>query len=301
MSTLESTEAQWLDSLGLGCEVVAVTTTEPALSLRVLVVGRGQPVLCLHGLGSVGGIWASLAPSLPGCQLVCVDLPGCGGSGPIDYRSIDLRRHAVDVIESVANTLALPKFVLVGNSLGALWGHWYAQVRPERLRGLVQMGCPAGLLGTPLPLAIGLLAVRGLNRLLAALRPPGRRLLRQLGEHEFAGRAPSQLLAYASAARRVPGRARAVASLMQRLATFRAVRPEFSLTAAELAKVEAPALYVWGETDPVGDRQLGERAVRALPHGRLQSVPGGHLPWLGQPALCAAAIREFVSSIGGFR
>ena len=52
---------------------------------------------------------------------------------------------------------------------------------------------------------------------------------------------------------------------------------------------------VWGEREPLGSVEVARAVTEMLPQGRLVVLPGGHAPWLGQPAGCAAAIREFAA------
>jgi hypothetical protein len=59
--------------------------------------------------------------------------------------------------------------------------------------------------------------------------------------------------------------------------------------------VTAPALLYWGDADTFGGADLARATAGLLPDSRLRIVPGaGHLPWLDDPAHCAAAVTAFL-------
>jgi pimeloyl-ACP methyl ester carboxylesterase len=61
-----------------------------------------------------------------------------------------------------------------------------------------------------------------------------------------------------------------------------------------LRRLAAPALVIWGEDEPLGSAAVARAATDLMPHGRLEVVPGGHAPWLGQPARIATLTTDFV-------
>jgi proline iminopeptidase len=64
---------------------------------------------------------------------------------------------------------------------------------------------------------------------------------------------------------------------------------------SELASVEAPALFVYGDEDP---RPAPTSVVATLPSARLVRIAGaGHLPWLEKPTEVSEALREFLQPI----
>ena len=62
----------------------------------------------------------------------------------------------------------------------------------------------------------------------------------------------------------------------------------------ELRQVAMPTLIVWGERDPLGGVPVAQAITDLIPHARLEVLPTGHGPWLGEPARTAAAIVGFV-------
>jgi pimeloyl-ACP methyl ester carboxylesterase len=55
-----------------------------------------------------------------------------------------------------------------------------------------------------------------------------------------------------------------------------------------------PTLVVWGERDPVGGIPVARAITELIPHARLEVLPTGHGPWLGQPARTAATVMDFL-------
>lgn len=69
-------------------------------------------------------------------RVVAIDLPGHGlTQAPAGYAaSMD---SFVEVVEAIARELGLPRFVIVGNSMGGRVSWQYALAHPQRLSGLV--------------------------------------------------------------------------------------------------------------------------------------------------------------------
>jgi non-heme chloroperoxidase len=97
--------------------------------LSVRSVGRGQPVVLLHGFGSNSAHW--LPNVLPLAHRFCFILPdlrGFGHSHQIPLNSADIFTNYVQDIEDVLNYLKLDKVILGGISMGALTGLKFNQL-----------------------------------------------------------------------------------------------------------------------------------------------------------------------------
>jgi pimeloyl-ACP methyl ester carboxylesterase len=62
----------------------------------------------------------------------------------------------------------------------------------------------------------------------------------------------------------------------------------------ELRNVATPTLLVWGDHDPVGSVEVAEATRDLIPNARLEVLPAGHGPWLGDPAKMAELVSDFV-------
>ncbi|CAG9169190.1 2-hydroxy-6-oxo-2,4-heptadienoate hydrolase [Cupriavidus laharis] len=132
-------------------------------------VGRGAPVLLLHGSGpgvSALANWRLVMPALAReRRVIAPDMLGFGQSdrpaGQVYGMDVWVRQ-ALDLIDA----LDLPQVDLVGNSFGGGLALALAIRAPERVRRLVLMGA----VGVPFGITPGLDAVWGYEPSLAAMR-----------------------------------------------------------------------------------------------------------------------------------
>ncbi len=99
---------------------MAKVTTRDYASLYVRVIGRGQPVLMLHGLGMQSSQWLPfIAPFLGRFKFYMPDFRGFGRSAAIGLNQPDVFENHAQDIEDVIQHFKLSNFYLVGYSLGA--------------------------------------------------------------------------------------------------------------------------------------------------------------------------------------
>jgi pimeloyl-ACP methyl ester carboxylesterase len=249
---------------------------------HVLVSGEGPSVVMLNGIGTPGAMWAPLMAELDGLQLLVVDLPGYGLTDTTDRFTHDLRHNAVRFLEGVLDVLGLRQPAFVTNSLGSLWASWLALDLPDRVARMVQVGCPALVLGTSCPLPMRILSARPLGRLLTWLQPPSpaqvEQLSRMVKEHPLVPELADLLLA----TERLPRFRSTLLSTLHALLRLRGSRPEMRLTTGQLARIRQRALLFWGRDDPFGSPAVGAQMAASMPSAELHVVAGGHTPWLGQ-------------------
>jgi len=275
----------------------------PAVSGRVHALRRGQgpPLVLVPGFGDPAAMWAPLMGELDGVALHAVDRPSFGLTGRGDYETATFRRLAVDFLEQVLDVLGLDRPWLIGNSIGSLWCTWLALDRPDRVAGLIHIGCPAFILGTSAPLPLRLASVRPLGRVLMSLTPPSPRQV-----ETFAKRVAGEDLSVVPevrdllvASQRLPGARDAILDLLHAVIRLRGARPQVALTVEQLARTRQPVLLIWGGRDPFGTPDVGREAARILPEADMRLIPnGGHLPWVRYPADVAAAAVPFLEKHG---
>lgn len=99
--------------------------------------GARYRVLALHGWLDNAASFDVLAPLLPECHLVALDMPGHGLS---DHKSVqasyNLWDDLLDVL-AIADQLGWDQFILLGHSRGALMSVLLAGAMPERLSHLI--------------------------------------------------------------------------------------------------------------------------------------------------------------------
>jgi pimeloyl-ACP methyl ester carboxylesterase len=270
--------------------------------VHLLEHGAGPPVVLLHGTANPAGFLLPLLHELRGVHAIAPDRPGVGLSDPIDLPAGRYRETAVAWLDRLLDTLELKATTLLGHSGGGAWALWYALAHPDRVERLVLLDVP-GLPRTRCPLPVRLVGTPGLGQLLSRLAPPSRksmlRLASAMGEKATLARRPD-LVDLLVAAGRDPITDRAAK------AEFRALISPFALLTPsgfrrrahlrpdELRRLAMPTLVVWGERDPVGSVPVARAVTELIPDARLEVLPTGHGPWLGQPTRTAAAVTEFV-------
>lgn len=290
---------------GLAATSRTVELRDPPVRVHVTEVGRGDPVILVHGGNSVAASWLPLVERLADrFHLVLPDRPGCGMTGPFDYRGVDLRRHGAAFIAGLMDGLGLDRAALAGNSMGGYFALAFAIAHPERVSRLVLLGEPAGS-SERAPLFHRLVGTRGLNTVLyaTALRPPrdAAGLRRGWGRAALvvdADRVPEDLAECLAAGTRLPGATRSWTTMVERVFVppgrglfARELRATRAL-GPELGAITCPVVLLWGSQDPLGAPAVGRELAERMPDARLIKVPdAGHLPWIDQPDLCADVVR----------
>jgi pimeloyl-ACP methyl ester carboxylesterase len=284
---------------GLDVQERWVDIASPAVRVRVLESGVGDPVLFINGISAPGVGMAPLAGRLPGRRHLLIDLPGHGLSPPYLWQGAPVREQAVNVIAGVLDGLGIDQIMLVGNSLGGLFGLWFALDRPSRVARAVLVGQPAvAIAGSRANLTMVVLAAPVLGRVATWMaRLPSPRLTGHLGLRDGAGAhavrsVSDDIVDLHLLSMRLPGQAASFRSLLRRLLDGRTPRPENILTDAELASFTVPLLFVWPEDDRFLGPAAGKPSVDKIPSARFVTMPGGHFPWYDDPDRCASLVAD---------
>lgn len=130
-----------------------ITTVRPAaeagsldhkgVTLNYRVAGQGEPLICIHGVGSYLEAWDGVVERLADrFRILTFDLRGHGRSSKVQGRyEID---DFVDDVLALADHLGFDTFNLAGFSLGGLIAQRLALTHQERLRRLVLLATVAG-------------------------------------------------------------------------------------------------------------------------------------------------------------
>jgi pimeloyl-ACP methyl ester carboxylesterase len=110
-------------------------------TIHVRVGGQGPAVICLHGFGDTGDMWAPLAAALMHDHAVVVpDLRGMGlSSHPED--GYDKKTQGGDVAR-VLDKLQIQRADLVTHDIGNMVGYAFAAQYPDRVARWVAMDAP---------------------------------------------------------------------------------------------------------------------------------------------------------------
>jgi pimeloyl-ACP methyl ester carboxylesterase len=232
-----------------------------------------EPVLYLHGVPTSSDDWLAFLERSGG---LAPDLPGFGRSGKpghFDYSIAGYERF----LEEFLDLVGVERVRLVVHDWGAV-GLAFAQRHPERVARLVVMN------------AVPFLPGYRWHRLARAWRTP---LLGELvmgatsrwtlqrgsrGANTTPGPLPPEWLD-SVLAHFDHGTQRAILRLYRS-----APSEELARAGAELARIEAPALVVWGLQDPYIPARFAQGYARALPSAELLELPdAGHWWWLDRP------------------
>jgi pimeloyl-ACP methyl ester carboxylesterase len=262
-----------------------------AALLAVAEVGSGEPLVLLHGIATDRHIWdLTLTELAAERRVVAVDLPGFGGSAPVDDE-FELDPVAKRIVHGLAGRGITGPFDLVGHSLGGGVAIALAAAHPRLVRRLVLVA-PAGL--RPFPAPISNLLAASADAVLAARRGAvsltdvrwGRKLLLALTTADGAELPPTlarQMVEASAAARRT---APALATI-----TSSDLRPL-------LAQTRMPLGVIWGEADrTVPIRALGD-LLEARPDAVVTRIPGaGHVPMVERPDVFVEALRILIQDV----
>lgn len=255
----------------------------------------GKPVLALHGWLDNAASFQRLAPLLPECRLVALDLPGHGRS---DHRPPGTVYHLID---GVADTLqALDQLGWerphwIGHSMGGAIAVLAAGAAPERFESLALLES-LGPIVDPAEMAF--------SRLMAHLKDRYAFSEKRLPVYPDIGAAVR--------ARRTAGDlseegARWLAERGTRSVeggvTWRSdprlkVNSPVRLTEEQvysfLAHIRCPTLVVAAENGLIPLRAVLHPRLAKLKHGTLKTVPGGHHVHLDHPDRVAPLLRNFL-------
>jgi len=162
--------------------------------INTIVVGRGPPLVLIHGFGGGLGIWIANFDDLAHHFTVyACDLLGFGRSARPTYQggsSVDGENFFIQSMAEWIDALGLKKFTLLGHSMGGFLAGIYAIKHPEQLERLI-LADPWGVPSKPddLPKETSLRwraitslvgMVKSPFALLRAAGPLGQRLLKRI-------------------------------------------------------------------------------------------------------------------------
>ena len=237
----------------------------PPCSFRIRYGGNGTPVVLLHGLSGSMRWWDRNFDALAESHAVAaVELVGFGGNRRFVGSPLPL--PVEETVSLLARWLSEEwdePVHLVGHSMGGQLAIEIAARVPDRIRSLTLVastGAPFGF--------------RPRSHIRALLRPPP-------GLVSFAPRLAIDAL------RAGPG-SLALAS-MQILARD---------SRAAMEGVGAPALLVWGDSDPLVPLEYAEAILDRIPHARLQVLErAGHIAMWDQPAAFNRRVLDFFRDV----
>jgi pimeloyl-ACP methyl ester carboxylesterase len=271
----------------------------PGLTLAAEVWGMPgeRPVLASHGWLDNAGSFELLAPHLPGCEIVALDLAGHGFS---DFRSPDsaynIWQDVGDLLD-VANELGWERCTLLGHSRGAGISLLFAATFPERVDKLILLEGGVPLTGepsdAPAGLAEALQEARKLRGKTGRIFPQrAAAIAERAAGFSKVTPAAAEVLARRSL-REVPGGYRWHAD--QRLKAQSELRLTAEHARAFARRVTAPVLLLLATESPFADRPLYRELPALIPNIEIDRARGGHHCHLeGSERAIAERIQRFL-------
>jgi len=245
--------------------------------IRERVVGKGAPVLMIHGWGANLELLQPLAQNLEGFdyRLYMLDLPGFGGSAEptAPYTIFDYAAFCVAYLD----LHRLEQVHYFGHSLGGRIGLILGSEHSDRLKSMV-LSNSAGIkarqpLSSQLRLRLYQSLRKGLNRLgaPAIAQDLRQRYNKRYGSPDFQA-----------------------ASEVMRATLVNVVRQDLLPNAT---RVQVPTVLIWGDADTETPLWMGEKLEKAIPDAALIVHEGaGHYAYLDYARKTAAIMNALYSN-----
>jgi len=257
---------------------------------NVMLIGKGPPMLFLHGFGCDQNMWRLLAPHFAETHTcILMDLVGSGKSDLAAYdrqRYDTLHAYAEDVCEVLEEVASAPA-ICIGHSVSAMIG-LLANLRcPDAFLAQVMVG--------PSPCYIndgdyvGGFERKDIESLLETM------------ESNYLGWSSNMAPAIMGA----PEQPELAVELTN---SFCRTDPEIAKQFArvtflsdlrsELPRLHAPTLILQCSDDLIAPRAVGEYMHRQIPNSTLAIIDNvGHCPHLSAPSASATAIERFIAQL----
>lgn len=259
----------------------------PDRCITALAAGpeEGPPVLFLHGVGGGARLWSRQLRNLGalGYRAIALNLPGHGGSVPVEPASVGLYG---DVLAGFISTMELAPPVLVGHSLGGMVVQSYLADGLGLSRGVVLAHTSPSFGGRDPAWACDFIEAR--------LHPLGR------------GETMAQIAAWSVPAMMGPHPPPDGVALARRLMeeTPPAAYCDSLLSLVgfdrrgALARIGVPALLVAGSRDEMAPAATMEKMAAKIPGAEFLCLEGvGHFAMLERPAAFDAALARFLARV----
>ena len=239
-------------------------------------VGRGSPVLLLHGFPATRQLWGRVAPALieAGFRVLIPDLVGYGASQAPAGVSVDMASQARWLLQ-LLDALGVQRSAVIAHDVGSAAAQLMVAAAPQRARGLAVLD--------------GVYGAEWAMDAIASIRdwPPADAhrlypvLARRLGSN-------ADLRAMLAAYEGEQGGRRLIRAA-------RDLDPRQTVDIGEALRASGvPALVLWGERDRFLPIDTVARPLAELLTAPLVLLPGGHFTPLDCPQEVSAALKDFL-------
>jgi pimeloyl-ACP methyl ester carboxylesterase len=258
------------------------------------VYGKGDPILCIHGLGASLYSWRHLvAPLAQNNRLILVDSKGCGKSPkPLDTH-YSLAEKVAEIYQIIVGE-NLTNLTLMGNSLGGAIAMLLAirlqREKPDRLRRLVLIDSAGDTRYLPghLKLARSIIGAAAIH--FAPSRLAAKTVLKMC-YHDRGKITRENVAAYASSFASPGGRHALLQTARQ------CIPPNADALLAQAKDITVPTLILWGRDDKIIPLKAGELLHELIPNSTLEIIEEcGHVPHEEKPEETLQRITDFMTA-----
>ena len=250
--------------------------------------GRGDPVICLHGVGFTAGghEWFRNVEALAeNFRVIAPDFVGWGAGSRLRQGYSFAR--LTDFVRELQDCLGIARSHVVGHSMGGWVASLFAYESPQRVDRLVLAGA-GGAATRPLPM-------------MTEFQPPS---LEEVAAALAArcGLPEDEVYPWAEYAYGQVQDPEALASYRRILAHMS--DPETRNLYNMLRRypyIGSQTLVVWGEADQVNSLELGQQIARSIPGAALAVMQGGHFPQMERPEEFNRRVTAFLTGGGSVR
>jgi pimeloyl-ACP methyl ester carboxylesterase len=269
------------------------TGANTGVHLAVQELGKGKPIVLLHGLGASSYTWRHILPELAKTNhVIAIDLKGFGKSD----KPLDEHYSIFDQAQLIANYLRekdLRGVVLIGHSFGGGVALATAisdvDTKSKRIERLVLIDSIA--YRQPMPLFFQILRTPLLGEIGMALIPPEVQISRALSIAYYDGWKVEDetIRRYAESLQSEGGR-------HALLHTINSLEPEHAdEISSRYHELKQPTLLLWCEHDRIVPLKFGKRLAGDLQNSRIHFILNcGHIPQEEQPTETLRSIQQFI-------
>lgn len=254
------------------------------VQLHYMDIGRGMPVLLLHGFPVTGEVWMEVAGALSSRYRVIVpDFRGFGlskGGGPFSMKSL-----ASDMHELLVQIKALP-CVVGGLSMGGYVALEMARCHPADLAGIMLVDTRA----------------EGDSPVAKTGRKRTIELVRQEGSAAVAEQMLQKVVSDQSRQLR-PDVVGELRKIMEQCSPVTIEDASLAMCDREdstelLPSISVPALVIVGEFDLPTPPSVAQAMAEAMPRAQVKIIPGaGHMSPMEMPAPVAQAMADYLAEL----
>ncbi len=274
-------------------QFTTVKTSAGPLRLAVAEMGRGRPILLLHGLATSSYTWHAVMPELAkNHHVIAIDLRGFGASDkPLDDRYAI--SDQAEVVQAFIEQQNLKNLTIVGHSFGG--GITLAlALKTEkdlshRIRNLILVDTIA--YRQPMPIFFRLLELPMVGDIGMTVVPPELQASQglRLAYYDRSKISAREVAEYANTLYS-PAAKHALIKTVEKI-----VPEDIDQVAESYKTIKLPTLILWCQEDKVVPVRLGRRLHADMPSAELTVFAGcGHMPQEEKPEDTAEAIEAFL-------